>query len=176
MRRRPRLLAFVTALDTETAETVLKEGIRLCAEGKELRPAVNKLIELRGVGPATASAILTAADPTVAFMSDEALQTARGSRDYTLTALMQFQELMRAKAESCGLCSRDVERALWASHAAHGTQVSRPPKKPAGRKGSGKAAGKARGAAPKGARPRASGDAPADEGASPKRRRRQAAQ
>lgn len=36
----------------------------------------------QGVGPATASAILQAADPSVPFTSDEAMLAALGSRDY----------------------------------------------------------------------------------------------
>lgn len=170
VRSRPRLLAFVTALDPAEAERVLKEGIRHNCESAELRLAVKKLTELRGVGPATASAILTAADPSVAFMSDEALQTACGQREYTVPALMRFQEGMRAKAGACGLSSRDVERALWACHAAHGTQVSRPPKQAAGRK--------AGGVARKGVRrpSRAPDDAPSGQGESSKRRRRKIAQ
>lgn len=49
-----------------------------------LRDALKALVELKGCGPATASAILSAADEQVPFMSDELLQEAMGERKYTM--------------------------------------------------------------------------------------------
>jgi hypothetical protein len=58
----------------------MQQGLRLINSG------INSgiiTIALQGVGPATASAILEAFDPTIAFTSDEAMLAALDSKDYT---------------------------------------------------------------------------------------------
>lgn len=52
-----------------------------------------------GVGPATASAVLAAASPSCPFMSDESLEAATGSREYTVPAYLSLLERLREKAE-----------------------------------------------------------------------------
>ena len=57
----------------------------------------------QGIGPATGSAILEAADPSVAFTSDEAMQAALNSKDYT----GEQSRAEQSRAEySCALVSR----------------------------------------------------------------------
>ena len=46
-------------------------------------PDTSPMLAPQGIGPATGSAILEAADPSIAFTSDEAMQAALNSKDYT---------------------------------------------------------------------------------------------
>ena len=55
---------------------------------------------MQGVGPATASAILTAFDPNFPFMGDEALEVALGlPREYTLKKYLDLAMALRQKAQ-----------------------------------------------------------------------------
>ena len=59
------------------------------------------MVAPQGVGPATASAMLTAASPSLPFMSDEALAAALPGRpDYTIKKYLQLVQVLRSKAES----------------------------------------------------------------------------
>lgn len=69
MRLRPRLLDFVSALDEELVKSSSQKAFESLPD---ISKAVNELTVLKGVGPATASAILAAYAPHLApFMSDE---------------------------------------------------------------------------------------------------------
>uniref|UniRef100_A0A7C8YF87 Uncharacterized protein n=1 Tax=Opuntia streptacantha TaxID=393608 RepID=A0A7C8YF87_OPUST len=100
---RPRLLGFVSSLDEESVKSASKKAFLALPD---VSKAVSELTVLKGVGPATASAVLAAFDPAVApFMSDEKLS----SEDEPFTA-------------------SDVERALWSS--AVGAKLDRLSQKP----------------------------------------------
>ena len=54
---------------------------------------------MQGIGPASASAILTAADPALPFMSDEAVAAALGGKPtYTAKQYVQYAIAMRKRA------------------------------------------------------------------------------
>ncbi|KAG0626278.1 hypothetical protein M758_2G116100 [Ceratodon purpureus] len=140
---RARLQSFVAALsDDEVQEASQKAFAAL----PNLKEAVSQLSVLKGIGPATASAVLAAHAPAVApFMSDEAMVAALGNaKDYTLKSYLVFAEKLRNKAEELSnlgedmesFTPSDIERALWSTAAA-----SMPKKTPKSTKaGKGKAA------------------------------------
>jgi len=81
------LLPFVKSDATVPITTVMK--------------AMEPLLEMRGVGPATASAILSAMHPSIPFMSDEALEVClSGKRQYTVTAYKRVITALHEKLES----------------------------------------------------------------------------
>lgn len=130
---RPRLMDFVKSLDDKVVESASRKAF---AALPDLSKAITELSVLKGVGPATASAVLAAYAPDVApFMSDEAMFAALGNvKEYTLKQYLAFAEKLQAKAEELSVGGGSftpsyVERALWSSAIA-----SKPPKAPAGGK------------------------------------------
>ncbi|KAI3460123.1 hypothetical protein Pfo_016786 [Paulownia fortunei] len=116
---RPRLLSFVSSLD----DAVVRDASgKAFASLPDVSKAVSELTVLKGVGPATASAVLAAYAPDVApFMSDEAMVAVIGdAKDYSLKRYVVFAEKMQDKAKELSsledlFTPSDVERALWSS-------------------------------------------------------------
>lgn len=111
-----------------------KLAFEACAQN-EIQKAMKHVIELKGVGPATASAILSVYDSSVPFMADEALESlARaflrlffhqlilifvdliGKRQYTLAHFNRYREIMNEKANTLGWTAQKIQLALWAEH------------------------------------------------------------
>ena len=85
---------------------------------KEYSAAIQILTALKGVGVATASAILSLLEPhEFPFMSDEALLTVLPTvkKDYSLKAYNLLTSRLKSKAEALGgsLTADDVGRAIW---------------------------------------------------------------
>ncbi|KAI9118374.1 hypothetical protein K1719_010706 [Acacia pycnantha] len=114
---RPRLLDFVSSLD----ESLVKSSSQKAFQSlPDISKAVSELTVLKGVGPATASAVLAAFAPHITpFMSDEALEAALGnSKDYSLKQYLLFASKLQTKAKELStggdvFTPSDVERALW---------------------------------------------------------------
>ncbi|KAJ3019433.1 hypothetical protein HKX48_002076 [Thoreauomyces humboldtii] len=121
---RPTLMALVKRNSDATVKSVSEKAF--ARAGKDPVQAVKDLCELSGVGPATASAILSAHTPELPFMSDEALSTIypSGKLPYTNAAYVKLLQTLREKAEELngdGDLKGDVEwtagkceRAIWA--------------------------------------------------------------
>ncbi|XP_038898858.1 uncharacterized protein LOC120086335 isoform X1 [Benincasa hispida] len=114
---RPRLLDFVSSLDESLVKLASQKAFQCLPD---IFKAVSELTPLKGVGPATASAVLAAYAPDVApFMSDEAMEAALGnSKDYSLKQYLSFANKLQDKAKELSsegeiFTPSDVERALW---------------------------------------------------------------
>lgn len=76
---RPKLEKYIEELTSHDVIEKTKEGYKIAASG-EVKAAYKVLCKLRGVGAATASAILSVYDPHIPFMGDEALDVLVKSR------------------------------------------------------------------------------------------------
>lgn len=98
---RPQLMGYVKALNAKAVKDASIASFQELRDGK-VKEAFEKMCELKGVGPATASAVLAAVDPNIPFMADEALEAVAseiGPRKYTMTHYMKYLSLMQEKAE-----------------------------------------------------------------------------
>ncbi|CAH0480598.1 unnamed protein product [Peronospora belbahrii] len=98
---RPQLMKFIMSLSEKEVEKASREAFETLKAG-DLRTATEALCVLKGVGPATASAVLAAYDESVPFMADEALDAIAGiigPRKYTLPHFLSFVKVLRAKAK-----------------------------------------------------------------------------
>jgi len=89
---------------------------------EDIPSALAPLVALKGMGPATSSAVLAAADASIPFMSDDvmavALPPSTGSSDtYSMPRLLQLAAKVRAKAAKVGLTAGEVERAVYSEAA-----------------------------------------------------------
>ncbi|KAL2630641.1 hypothetical protein R1flu_015327 [Riccia fluitans] len=124
---RPGLMKFISALSEKDVEEASQKAF---AAVPDLKQAITHLTVLKGVGPATASAVLAVYAPDVApFMSDEAMIAALGNaKDYTLKQYLLLAEKLQNKAKELTGNQNDassesgtldwtpsnVERAIWA--------------------------------------------------------------
>lgn len=133
---RPSLRGYAAKQDPKALAVASKEAYRILHEEKRdggieedtVLKALRVLTGLKGVGPATASAILAAMDDSIPFMSDEALMVCLGKREYTVKAYQSLFRNMRDKQAALlacdttrqedGICTKDMEAALFASSVA----------------------------------------------------------
>ncbi|EFN53176.1 hypothetical protein CHLNCDRAFT_136983 [Chlorella variabilis] len=125
---RPRLLAFAKEAAPAAVQAASTAAFDLLAphRGREAPPAAVKealaaLTVLKGVGPATASAVLEAYEPSIPFSSDQAMLAALDSKDYTVAKVLELMAALRAKAKQLSegggrqWTSRELEMALYAA-------------------------------------------------------------
>jgi len=116
---RPRLTEMVK---TNSKELISEVSIASFKNTKNPEAAIKELCKLKAVGPATASAILTAVYPAdFAFMADESVQSVlSGKIDYTMKYYLQYLKELKRKAKEVNkaesdakLTIHDIEIALW---------------------------------------------------------------
>jgi len=105
------------------AET--KKAFRALHKKDDISSAIQALCNLKGVGPAMASVMLTAADPTqFGFMAEECLMAIPEIEgiDFTTKELLNFVEQLKSAAKRLNSCggsgwsAHKVEQTLWAHH------------------------------------------------------------
>lgn len=122
---RPKLQAYVDELPDATVRAASSAAFALATKG-QVKGALDALSKpLKGVGPATASAILAAYDQRIPFMSDEALALLGGKPKYTLAESADLTQLLGRlarvlqRAEPAGSARRwtaqCVQQAVWAA-------------------------------------------------------------
>ncbi|KAK6938535.1 hypothetical protein RJ641_032043 [Dillenia turbinata] len=118
-KHRPRLLNFISSLDETLIQSASEKAFLSLPD---ISKSISELTVLKGVGPATASAVLAAYSPDVApFMSDEAMVAVLGNaKEYTLKQYVLLVEKLQAKAKELSskgtqFTPSDIERALWSS-------------------------------------------------------------
>ena len=116
---RPQLPSLIDSNSSEKVKSVSEISFRNIEDTKV---ALKDLCDLRGVGPATASAVLTALCPEkYCFMADESVAAVLpGKINYTAKYYLEYLECVREKSEEltqkdCGhvWSPHDVECALW---------------------------------------------------------------
>lgn len=130
---RPRLLDFAKAAKQADVSAAAEAAANVLKSEKGLGAAVDALCGLKGIGPATATALLSAADPSIPFLSDEALIAVLGAREYTKPAALKVTEALRERAGELNKLNKKqeeekigspavvvwnaskVERALWSA-------------------------------------------------------------
>mmetsp|Transcript_2765 Transcript_2765/g.6076 ORF Transcript_2765/g.6076 Transcript_2765/m.6076 type:complete len:500 (+) Transcript_2765:127-1626(+) len=117
---RPKLLEYAKDQDEKDVKEISEKALKAlqgCVPGQrdKVQSALQTLTALKGVGPATASAVLAAACPHVPFMSDEALEAAVGKRDYTVKVYMSLVEALQNKAQQLNEQQQQQEEEVWGS-------------------------------------------------------------
>lgn len=104
---RPRLLSYAQDASPDVVLDCSSRAFKVVDSLSEdvcspaiFQDAMKPLLELKGVGPATATAILSAYHQSIPFLSDEALVAVTGGREYTLSAAVRILTALQEKAAS----------------------------------------------------------------------------
>eukprot|EP00736_Rhodelphis_marinus_P014379 Rmarinus@m.5217 len=130
---RPRLQQLVESNPAPLVEKLSQEAFCVVLGDPSPRgaeKAAKVLTKLKGVGPATASAVLAACTEHVPFMSDEVIAASPGvaKGSYTMAALVTSTAAIQEKAKQLAQSEKEedtkwtprlLERALWAEAALH---------------------------------------------------------
>lgn len=109
---RPMLWKTLRSNNDKDVQDVASKAFQLADQGKH-KEATVALTELKGVGPATASAVLYFYSDDFPFMDDEVLEALYGRRTYTLSVYMKIRDQCISLGRSFGWSPRRIGRALW---------------------------------------------------------------
>lgn len=121
---RPRLKDLITMNTPRVVMQETKKAFRILQKRNDLEAAIGALSNLKGVGPAMASAVLAAGAPEVApFMADECLLSMPEVEgiDYTMKEYMKLVEqtnacVERLNAQGGNWTPHKVELAVWTQY------------------------------------------------------------
>jgi len=126
---RPRLKDMVQMNTPRVVKQETSKAFRNLFKRNDLEASISALCNLKGVGPAMASAVLAAAAPEMApFMADECLLSMPDIEgiDYTMKEYMKYVEKTKACVERLNACSEGntwtphrVELAVWTHYVAY---------------------------------------------------------
>jgi len=110
---RPRLTQMIEENKEEDIVKYSKEAFSFIDD--DPKKSIQALCKLKAVGPATASAILTAYKPEkYAFMADEAVnEVLKGKIDYTLKYYMKYLDEVKLKAQ---FLTQEDTMTVWTPH------------------------------------------------------------
>ncbi|KAK3825873.1 MAG: hypothetical protein J3Q66DRAFT_396794 [Benniella sp.] len=121
---RPNLVKLAASNADPDVKRISQEAFKLASS--DLRASITKMSELKGVGPATASAILCAGEPSrVPFMADETMDSVPGlgAIAYTIpyyikfaTKVIEKAAQLKAKGSTTVNSPHLVEKALWTDY------------------------------------------------------------
>jgi len=117
---RPRNKSLIENNSDASVVKTSKEAIQILQEEADISPdaikrSLSHLCKLQGIGPATASAVLSGSSSQIPFMSDEGLGYFNIPLKYTLSDYMSYYVKILALARSLsGNCNlRTLEQAIW---------------------------------------------------------------
>ncbi|KAF7495933.1 hypothetical protein SSS_02776 [Sarcoptes scabiei] len=100
---RPKMLDLVRINTESSVMNITRKALKKLQQQKNLQQAITQLVNLKGIGPSTASAVLAAVYPEEApFMSDEGMLSTPGveATDSTIAEYINYSEQLRNKTDS----------------------------------------------------------------------------
>ncbi|KAI1804720.1 DUF1479-domain-containing protein [Daldinia bambusicola] len=116
---RPTLMKLVSSNDDVFVESTIREAIDVYRDSLDVSKALSTITKLKGIGPATASLLLSVHDPHgVIFFSDEAFYwlCCNGQKSPIKYNIKEYQELSTASQEltkRLGVDAVDVEKVAY---------------------------------------------------------------
>ncbi|CAH0014416.1 unnamed protein product [Clonostachys rhizophaga] len=116
---RPTLMSLVSSNPNDFVNEIVQEATQLYQETKSIPASLAKWTKLKGIGPATASLLLSVHDPEhVIFFSDEAFYwlCAQGGKPSIKYNVKEYQELCQhaeALSGRLGVSATDIEKVAF---------------------------------------------------------------